>query len=76
MLFRVHRTPSTVFTLTVHLLRRTLSISHVAGAAQLPPRMIINEKDIEEAYLKGSGPGGQKIVRNVSKLESQGGLIN
>lgn len=32
-------------------------------AAQLPPRIVIPEDDIEESFLKGSGPGGQKIVR-------------
>lgn len=32
-------------------------------AAQLPPRLAISEDDIEESFLKGSGPGGQKIVR-------------
>lgn len=31
-------------------------------AAQLPPRLVISEDDIEESFLKGSGPGGQKIV--------------
>ena len=33
-----------------------------AFASQLPPRLVIAEKDIEESFLKGSGPGGQKIV--------------
>lgn len=32
-------------------------------AAQLPARLVIPEEDIEESFLKGSGPGGQKIVR-------------
>jgi peptide chain release factor len=31
-------------------------------ARALPPRMVIPESDIEESFLKGSGPGGQKIV--------------
>jgi hypothetical protein len=30
---------------------------------QLPPRPRVDEADIEEAFVKGSGPGGQKIVR-------------
>lgn len=29
---------------------------------QLPPRPKVDEAHIEEAFLKGSGPGGQKIV--------------
>lgn len=32
-------------------------------AAQLPPRLVVPEEEIEESFLKGSGPGGQKIVR-------------
>lgn len=31
-------------------------------AKQLPPRPTIEETDLEESFLKGSGPGGQKIV--------------
>lgn len=33
------------------------------AAKPLPPRIKIDEADIEENFLKGSGPGGQKIVR-------------
>ena len=29
---------------------------------QLPPRPRLDEADITEAFLKGTGPGGQKIV--------------
>ena len=29
---------------------------------QMPPRPKIPEEDLQEAFLKGSGPGGQKIV--------------
>ena len=36
----------------------------VTYAKQLPPRPTIKESDIEESFLKGSGPGGQKIVRS------------
>ncbi|OMP85309.1 putative peptide chain release factor-like protein, mitochondrial [Diplodia seriata] len=32
------------------------------GPKPLPPRPTINEDDITESFLKGSGPGGQKIV--------------
>ena len=27
-----------------------------------PPRPKVKEEDLEESFLKGSGPGGQKIV--------------
>ena len=35
-------------------------------AAQFPPRIVVPEDDIEESFLKGSGPGGQKIVCSTS----------
>lgn len=35
---------------------------------QLPPRPRVDEADIEEAFVKGSGPGGQKIVRSECHL--------
>lgn len=38
------------------------SMASSNAAARMPPRLVINEADIEEAFLKGSGPGGQKIV--------------
>ena len=43
--------------------RRTFSHGCIRAAAQLPPRPVLQEEDLEEAFLKGSGPGGQKIVR-------------
>lgn len=56
--------------------RPGLLATHIAGhhvpvsrgcvrrlAAQLPRRLVIPEEDMEENFLKGSGPGGQKIVR-------------
>ncbi|MCJ1446781.1 MAG: hypothetical protein MMC23_007288 [Stictis urceolatum] len=36
---------------------------------QFPPRMVIKEEDIEEAFLKGSGPGGQKINKTSSAVQ-------
>lgn len=32
-------------------------------AKPLPPRLKINDADLTVSYLKGTGPGGQKIVR-------------
>ena len=34
----------------------------IGAGAKLPPRPVIKEEDLEEAFVKGSGPGGQKIV--------------
>ncbi|KAI4282160.1 MAG: hypothetical protein L6R38_003140 [Xanthoria sp. 2 TBL-2021] len=38
-------------------------------AAQLPPRIVISEDDIQESFLKGSGPGGQKINKTSSAVQ-------
>jgi protein subunit release factor B len=35
----------------------------------LPPRMVIPETDLEESFLKGSGPGGQKINKTSSAVQ-------
>ena len=39
-----------------------MSTTATLFAKQMPPRPKIIEADIEENFLKGSGPGGQKIV--------------
>ncbi|KAI9864572.1 MAG: hypothetical protein M1813_003061 [Trichoglossum hirsutum] len=36
---------------------------------QMPPRPTISEEDIEESFLKGSGPGGQKINKTSSAVQ-------
>jgi len=46
--------------------RRSLICSNAVAAAHFSPRTVVKETDIEEAFLKGSGPGGQKIVRQLS----------
>lgn len=43
------------------------SVRHYAKP--LPPRPIIAEGDIVEAFLKGSGPGGQKINKTSSAVQ-------
>lgn len=45
-------TPSRTFTQTPSL-----------PAKPLPARLKINDADLTVSYLKGTGPGGQKIVR-------------
>lgn len=37
--------------------------------ANLPPRRIILDSEIEENFLKGSGPGGQKINKTSSAVQ-------
>lgn len=48
---------------------RFLTISAARAAPPIPPRSTVDEKDIEEAFLKGSGPGGQKINKTSSAVQ-------
>ncbi|KAI9697994.1 MAG: hypothetical protein M1836_004347 [Candelina mexicana] len=45
-----------------HHVFRVFSISALNAAKPMPPRPTVNEDDLEEAFLRGSGPGGQKIA--------------
>ena len=69
-------TPSTAL-LRPHSLqsiaRRTLHTSVALLSKQLPPRRVIPESEIIENFLKGSGPGGQKM--NKTSLAVQLKLI-
>ena len=38
-------------------------------AKNLPPRRVIHDEEIEENFLKGSGPGGQKINKTSSAVQ-------
>ncbi|KAL2007332.1 hypothetical protein VTN00DRAFT_8770 [Thermoascus crustaceus] len=48
---------------------RAFSLSTPAAAKPLPPRPKLNDDDIEGSYLKGSGPGGQKINKTNSAVQ-------
>lgn len=48
---------------------RILSIGFCRRLSQLPSRIRLSEEDIEEAFLKGSGPGGQKINKTASAVQ-------
>jgi protein subunit release factor B len=52
-----------------HTLRHALHSSAVQLAKQMPPRRIIPESDLIENFLKGSGPGGQKINKTSSAVQ-------
>lgn len=38
--------------------------AYLRGGAKkaLPPRRVLDEHELEEKFIRGSGPGGQKIV--------------
>jgi protein subunit release factor B len=45
----------------VSFLKRFLPVAFLSSKS-MPARIKIPETDIQESFLKGSGPGGQKIV--------------
>jgi hypothetical protein len=62
------KTPSAIYT-ACRCTSRPQSTSFFStwpalAVKQLPPRPKLDDKDITGSYLKGTGPGGQKIVRN------------
>jgi protein subunit release factor B len=52
-----------------HILRRALHSTPALLEKQMPPRKVIPESDIIENFLKGSGPGGQKINKTSSAVQ-------
>ncbi|EON61682.1 hypothetical protein W97_00898 [Coniosporium apollinis CBS 100218] len=54
---------------TCLLLHRTLHTTPHPSQRPLPPRLTILESDILESFLKGSGPGGQKINKTASAVQ-------
>jgi protein subunit release factor B len=44
------------------------STTALTAVKQMPPRPTVAESEIEESFLKGTGPGGQKIVRRLPTL--------
>lgn len=54
------------FALPHHLILRPYATIRLD---RLPPRRIIPEGEIEESFLKGSGPGGQKINKTSSAVQ-------
>ncbi|KAF2119163.1 RF-1 domain-containing protein [Lophiotrema nucula] len=48
---------------------RAFTTTGIGLAKQLPPRRVILDSEIEESFLKGSGPGGQKINKTSSAVQ-------
>lgn len=64
MMQRLARLPCLNLDHITEALARPFSTASAVLGKQLPPRpKPPPDSDIEESYLKGSGPGGQKIVR-------------
>lgn len=54
---------------SLHILRRALHSTPALPEKQLSPRRVIPESEIIENFLKGSGPGGQKINKTSSAVQ-------
>lgn len=52
---------------------RSFAISAAVQEKALPPRRVIEEHEITESFLKGSGPGGQKINKTSSAVQLKHG---
>lgn len=52
-----------------HGLSKSIYTSSLRAALQLPPRPSVKDDDLEESFLKGSGPGGQKINKTSSAVQ-------
>jgi peptide chain release factor len=52
---------------------RCFTTSAVLHEKALPPRRVIDENEITESFLKGSGPGGQKINKTSSAVQLKHG---
>ena len=68
MLFLLARSPTPLRPTAWSCTRAFSSISRL-HEKPLPPRLKIVETEIEEAFLKGSGPGGQKINKTSSAVQ-------
>lgn len=69
LLFRTSRSSFTSIRAPFCLVTKHFTSQNAAAAAQMPPRLVLKEEDIEEAFLKGSGPGGQKINKTSSAVQ-------
>ncbi|KAL2828224.1 RF-1 domain-containing protein [Aspergillus cavernicola] len=58
-----------IFPVPVPVPKRTLSTSAILSEKALPPRLKLNDADITISYLKGTGPGGQKINKTNSAVQ-------
>lgn len=56
-------------TLLPHPLRHLFHTTPFLASKPLPPRRVIPESEIIENFLKGSGPGGQKINKTSSAVQ-------
>ncbi|KAF7158036.1 hypothetical protein CNMCM5623_002548 [Aspergillus felis] len=50
-------------------IRRSFTLASSLSAKQLPPRLKIDDADLTVSYLKGTGPGGQKINKTNSAVQ-------
>lgn len=47
---------------------RVVPVAFLSKKYQRPPQDKLDEKDIEESFCRGAGPGGQKINKSMNKV--------
>lgn len=68
-LIRSMRANASFLQLYPYTLAKSICTSSLRAAVQLPPRPVVKDEDLEESFLKGSGPGGQKINKTSSAVQ-------
>jgi len=68
-MLRLLRPPQVLSLPIRHAPTHPLSTTAFNLAKPLPPRPVILDQDIQETFLKGSGPGGQKINKTSSAVQ-------
>lgn len=67
----VFRSPFGAITARPSYALKAFTTSAVVAAKPLPPRKTIDENDLQETFIRGWGPGGQKIVCTPSRHNSR-----
>ncbi|EEA26913.1 hypothetical protein TMatcc_004806 [Talaromyces marneffei ATCC 18224] len=63
------KAPNAIYTACRSTNRPSFSTCPALAVKQLPPRPKLDDKDITGSYLKGTGPGGQKINKTNSAVQ-------
>ncbi|KAJ5570214.1 peptide chain release factor-like protein [Penicillium hispanicum] len=66
---RASRALQQPYCIPIQLSHRTFSHTVSLPAKPLPPRLKIDDADLTVSYLKGTGPGGQKINKTNSAVQ-------
>lgn len=55
----------------IHSIRKgypLFQLAYLSKVTRRAPMAVLNEHDLEESFVRGSGPGGQKINKSMNKV--------